>query len=367
MPEGNEGGCDPGAQQMNQRDTPARSAAAPVPDGNTATKLWIAWEDDTSIRSRVLADQLGAEYRAFTFLSNSKILAPFRYVVAAVQTLGAIVRTRPTLLVVQNPSVFLAYEAAVAKKVFGYHLVIDLHTHFGEHRGVKKLIHDFAHEYSLRNCDTIVVTNEDYRQDIASQTTRKVLVLPDKVPELSEQAPVTLQGSPSVLYICTFSDDEPWREVVAAAKQLPTDTRIYVSGKSPLTSEDVPSNVTLTGYLPRTRYEALLQTVDIVMVLTTASKNLVCGGYEAVAAGKPLVLSDTLALRDLFRQGTVFTTNTPESIADAIRRAHADAPDLRIAITQLKEDMSGAWRQRWEELLLAIEAADLDPDSTAGS
>lgn len=337
------------------------------PSGNPATrsgaakakvtKLWIAWEDDTSIRSRILADQLGAEYHAFTFLSNSNAFAWLRYLVATLQTVGAILRTRPTLVVVQNPSVLLSSEAALFKKVWGYHLVIDLHTHFAEYSRAKQLIHDAFLGYSLRNCDTIIVTNEAYQEEIATQTSQEILVLPDKIPELRDPKPISLEGSRSVLYICTFSNDEPWREVLAAAQQLPDDTRIYVSGRSPVASNEVPPNVILTGYLPRPQYEALLHSVDVVMVLTTADKNLVCGGYEAVAAGKPLVLSDTPALRSLFKRGTVFTDNSAGSIAEAIRRAHAEAPELRNAIATLRVEMSQSWTARWEELLSLIETA----------
>lgn len=316
------------------------------------TKLWLAWEDDTSIRSRVLAEELGAEYYAFTLLSNSKAFAWLRYPVAMVQTAWTILRRRPDLVVAQNPSIVLAWEAAVLKKVLGYRLAIDLHTHFVDPTGLSKRIYDFFHGYSLRHCDVVIVTNDAYRAEIARQTPAAVMVLPDKVPEFDgARGEVALEGEHRVLYICTFATDEPWAEVLAAAESLPDDTRIYISGRSPLTQEQVPQNVALTGYLPRQDYEDLLHSVDAVMVLTTADDNLVCGGYEAVAAGKPLILSDTPALRMFFRQGTVYTGNDRMAIARSIQRVRSEASELTTAIETLREQMSASWRERWRELL----------------
>src|SRR5438477_13186851 len=91
-------------------------------------RLWIAWEDDTSIRSRVLARELGAKYLAFTRFSDSRPLGWLRYLVATFQTVWAVVRERPELLVVQNPSIVLAFEAALLRSIARYRLVIDLHT-----------------------------------------------------------------------------------------------------------------------------------------------------------------------------------------------------------------------------------------------
>jgi len=339
-------------------------------DASTKT-LWIAWEDDSSIRSPVLARELGSTYRAFTDFDRSRVFGWLRYPVATVRTISAILRLKPRWVIVQNPSIFLAFQAALLKPLLGFQLVIDLHTPFARSPRLKTMIADFLHGYGLRHCDLVIVSNEAYRARVEQQTRQPVLVLPDKIPQLhGRQNRDSLRGRRCILYICTFSVDEPWREVLAAAALLPHDTSIYISGRSPLTREDVPANVILTGFLPTEAYQDLLRSVDAVMVLTTAEENLVCGGYEAVAAGKPLILSDTGALRSYFNRGTVFTKNSPAAIAESITRAVDRVAELTPEIEALREQLTRGWEERWRAILSKLELAppqDGKPDPATSS
>ena len=56
---------------------------------------------------------------------------------------------------------------------------------------------------------------------------------------------------------------------------------------------------------------------------------LVCGAYEALAAGKPLVLSRTRALRDYFGTAALLTDNTIDGIAASVERAYAEREQLQ--------------------------------------
>ncbi|MGE3595688.1 MAG: glycosyltransferase [Dehalococcoidia bacterium] len=301
---------------------------------------------------------MGAEYHAFTRFTFSKWFGWLRYPVAMAQTGWVLAKRRPDVVVAQNPSIVLAWQAALLRPLFRYRLLIDLHTHFVRPTGLAKLIYGFLNGYSLRNCNAVIVTNEAYRDEIAKKTIQAVLVLPDKVPVFeSKFTRVPLNGR-SILYICTFSSDEPWTEVLEAAPMLSADTTIYISGRSPIAQSSAPHNVVLTGYLPRDDYENLLRSVDGVMVLTTAQDNLMCGGYEAVAAGKPIVLSDTPALRRLFTKGAVFTENRREAIAESIRTLEGDEQRLRNDIIALGVEMRADWLCLWREVLMV---AGIDP------
>ena len=63
---------------------------------------------------------------------------------------------------------------------------------------------------------------------------------------------------------------------------------------------------------------------DLVINLTENDDWLVCGAYEAMAAGKSTDLSRKPALEAYFTDGTVFTENRPEEIVSAARRAYED-------------------------------------------
>ena len=105
------------------------------------------------------------------------------------------------------------------------------------------------------------------------------------------------------------------------------------------------------AFMPNEAYQNMLRTVDAVIVLTDKEYCLVCGGYEAVSAEKPLILSDTNALREYFSSGTVFTANNAEAIVASIRQAIENRDVLKKEIRKLKTIRNIEWRRSWENLM----------------
>jgi glycosyltransferase involved in cell wall biosynthesis len=120
-----------------------------------------------------------------------------------------------------------------------------------------------------------------------------------------------------------------------------------------------PENVVLTNFVPEEEYVELLRSVDVIIDLTTREDCLVCGAYEAVAAGKPLIASDTKAMRTVFNKGVLYTKNTADDIAEKIGQAIQQRDILGRDIIQLREHILGervAMRTDLERLLLELEA-----------
>lgn len=319
-------------------------------------KLWIAWENDGSIRSRILAKEMRAEYYTFTRFEKSKRLFFLRYPLAMIQTFFAVAKNKPDVLVTPDPSVLLCFLAALIKPLFNYKLIIDEHTLYISPTGIKKIVMDFLGDYFLKRCDMVIVTNEPYKIRMREFVKNKeIFVLPDRIPDFDYTFKHTeLKGKYNILFICTFSYDEPWEEVIRAADLSDKDIYIYISGRNRLDQSRLPSNVVLTGFIPDKEYQNLLRSVDMVMVLTEKEECMVCGAYEAVAAGKPLILSDKKVLRAYFDGGTVFTENNREDIADAIRSAIKNQSVLEKGIRILKKKRMTEWKERWDTLLRRI-------------
>lgn len=319
---------------------------------NRGKKLWIAWEDDGSIRSRVLSKEMNAIFRTFTTFEGDHPLSFLRYPTAIWQTFFALMRERPRTLVVQNPSIVLSFFAALVKPVFRYQLIIDLHTLYISPKGIKKFVMDFLNGFSLKRGDIVIVTNESYREKLQKKIRTKIAILPDRIPDFEYAfTPMTLRGKNNVLFICTFSEDEPWEEVIQAGKLLDQDTFVYISGKNQLSQDGIPPNVVLTGFIPDEDYQNLIRSADIIMVLTEEDDCMVCGAYEAVSAEKPLILSDKKVLREYFSNGTVFTRNNREDISKAITLAIKNRPALKANIQNLKKIRSTEWKETWDALL----------------
>jgi hypothetical protein len=71
---------------------------------------------------------------------------------------------------------------------------------------------------------------------------------------------------------------------------------------------------------------------------------LVCGAYEALAVGTPLVLSANAAAIELFSEVARFADNSSASIARAIREARDHAVALRAQAPRVREKLRADWQ-----------------------
>jgi glycosyltransferase involved in cell wall biosynthesis len=156
------------------------------------------------------------------------------------------------------------------------------------------------------------------------------------------------------VYICSFAADEPYREVVEAMRGLADVAELRITGDHRKADAAVvrgaPGNVTFTGYLPDLDYEHLLRSSDFAMVLTSSAHVLVCGGYEALGAGRPVILSDQDVLRRYYTKGAVFVSNDRRSISEGIRRLVERKPELEREIGQLRVEREEDWTRQFEQV-----------------
>lgn len=320
-------------------------------------RIWLTWERQR--RNRTLSVALDAElYELHYPLPRLR-----RWTAAISGTLRILWRERPQVVFAQNPSLILALLAAWYGRLCGRITVIDAHNAgvypFFERKSwharlLRPLMQRLVH-HVMRTADLTLVSNASLQAYVESVGGR-AFVLPDPLPRFPGFArPASVEGDGCrVLFICTWAADEPYLEVIAAAVRLDPGIQVLITGNSKgreqAYGQPLPPNVTLTGYLPEDEFVHLLHAVDVVMDLTILQDCLVCGAYEAVAAGTPLILSDTRALREYFRRGVVFTANRAEAIAAAIERALAERQRLATEIAALKLELEDGWQRQREQL-----------------
>jgi len=150
-----------------------------------------------------------------------------------------------------------------------------------------------------------------------------------------------------VFFICSFDVDEPYLRAFKSAEYLSKEGFSFrVSGNYRKVRID-PSAfpfVEFLGYLPEKEFYANLFRCSVVLDLTENENCLVCGAYEAMAAEKPLVTSDTKCLRNYFSKGTLFTNHNEISIANTINAAYQDRKLLEKEIRYWKESIY--WHQK---------------------
>jgi glycosyltransferase involved in cell wall biosynthesis len=318
-------------------------------------RIWITWERQR--RSIELADRLNAE------LSLVEVKGRLRYPVSIAKTLRLLLRHRGAHVFVQNPSMVLALFACMMAPLLGSSVIVDRHTTFilkqpswfqFRRRGFQAMS-----LYTFRRAALTIVTNE-FLAEVVRREGGVAFVLPDPVPELVPRAKPTLRGTKNVLVVSSFAVDEPIAAVFEAAKKFAgSDTYLYVSGnyrKGPTDWASVaPDNVVLTGFLSSQDYIDLLYAVDAVVVLTTLDHTMLCGCYEAVAAGKPLVTSDKPELREYFTNAE-FVQATGSSIHAGIARVLQDIDRFAARTAELEPRMQAGWRRMFERLEQTLRA-----------
>lgn len=328
-------------------------------NSSTPFAIWITWEHQR--RSRELAYALGVPLVEIDG-GRQPLLRCLR---CAWRTLSVLRLRRPGLVFVQNPSVFLAAMVCALRPSFGYRVVVDRHSNFNFADTHTGLINRIGH-YTLKRADLTIVTNEGVASIVREHGGRP-FILPDPLPRLEPAGRVRLRGTQNVVFVSSFARDEPIAEVLEAARLLGPEVCIYITGNDgrmdPGLRCRVPENVTLTGFLPDRDYDSLIATANVLLALTTREHTLLCGAYEALSAGTPLIISNHAALVRYFGRGAVVTDNRATAIADAIRTALARENALRAQIVGLRDELRASWSRDFMAMIqeLGLPAAVCAP------
>ncbi|MBE9582300.1 MAG: hypothetical protein IMF18_11865 [Proteobacteria bacterium] len=322
------------------------------------TSLWITWEDHR--RSRELARSLDGMKYVVHELDAFFLL---RYPVLLFKTWRSLERERPALVCVQNPSVVLTAFMCTVGKALGCVIVVDAHNAgLAPHRRALSFLRPL-YRFLQKRADITIVTNPSLAADVRRSGGRP-FVLPDKIPSLPDVVRTNLPGRFNIAFICTFAEDEPYLEVIQSAALLPGNVVIHITGNYQKGGESLlrnkPGNVIFTGFLPELDYVALLASCDAIIDLTMRDDCLVCGAYEGVALGKPLILSDTTASRHYFTKGVIYTLNHHVAVTRSILECLSRRDQLRDEIVEFRSELANAWETSKRRLQRLINAYSTD-------
>ena len=304
-------------------------------DGGGLFVSWIRWHG----RSAGIADALGlsAQFVAVGKLEH-KVSGPARHAIQAAQTAALLLRQRPPVLVVMAPPTALVVVAVLYRVVSKCRLAIDAHSGAVVNgRGAVRRLFLHLAKFS----DLVIVTNEPLAAMVRPYLAH-VAVLHDRpLTSPANSSKHSPRARPLVLFPSSWASDEPLDAIAAAAAFLP-DVDFAVTGQPRGRAVAWPANVRLAGYLDRAAYDELLVDADCILALTTREMTMQRAGYEALAARKPLVCSDTSVLREFFGDAAVFTSHVASDLAGAVRRALSNGPSLsgqmdRLAPLRLAE------------------------------
>jgi glycosyltransferase involved in cell wall biosynthesis len=285
-------------------------------------------------RSDALGEQIGARSYLVHYLRfKAPLLAPVKYVLQTLRTAWILLRERPEGVLVANPPVVAPLVVWAGSVFLRYRYIVDAHSGAFQHARWSWSLP--LQRFLSRRAASTIVTNEAMAAAVR-EWGGTVLMVQDLALELNPEGPALRRERFHVVFICTYSVDEPVKEVLEAARML-GDVDFSFTGDPSYAPRgfrgSLPDNVKLTGFIPDSEYLALLRGADAILVLTREDNTMQRGGYEAMALEKPLITSNWPLLRKVFAAGTVHVDNSAVQIAEAIRKVRMSAAEFRSGMT----------------------------------
>lgn len=300
------------------------------------TSIWITWE--VQPRNRSMSSLLGVPLYEILLNGNRFI----RYPILLFKTLSLIIKEKPQLIFVQNPSIVLALFAILLKILLNKRIIVDAHNAgIFPLEGSNSILNTIA-RFISKKADVTIVSNK-YLANIVDGWNGKSFVMPDPLPQITptEETLSTEKGKKGyILFICTWASDEPYREVINAANSL-QNIDIYITGNfrkkiSVDEQKTLPQSIKLLGFVSEKDYIKYFSNSIAAIDLTTRDNCLVCGAYEGAALGIPTILSDSQINREVFTHGYLYTENNSADITRAIQTALERREHLKAALMEFK-------------------------------
>jgi glycosyltransferase involved in cell wall biosynthesis len=322
-------------------------AAIPQPAGIAPT-CWITWERHR--RSRSLTQELQIPLVELSKPGGRAL----RYLRDSLATVGKLLGRRHRTVFVQVPSLVLGHLAIVLSALLRFRVIVDAHNAVIEGAESGSFALRALYRFVVRRADLIIVTNSSLAERVRRLGGRPG-ILPDPVPEMGNAPGDGVSNE--VVVISTWAADEPLEAILEAAPRLPAGLTFTITGRPKGPLADLARNtprVRLSGFVSEQEYLTMLARARAVVDLTTREDCLVCGAYEALALGRPLVVSDSAALRELLREGALFARNEAEAVATAVAEATADEAKWAARCAARREAYQQEWRAAAEKLLSQI-------------
>ena len=306
---------------------------------NINKTLWIAWQDHRR------TDSITRYLNILLVVIKSRQGRLIRYIESCYRTLVEIIRYKPNILFVQNPSIILTFLALSIRPIFRYKLFVDAHN-----EAIKPYINDnvfvnFVARLLIQYADRTIVTNRGLA-DYVTKLGGNAFVLPDKAPDVPEVKCHKLSNNFNIVLICTYADDEPYEEIFSAIAGR-NDISLYVTGKYEQVFDKIKNlltdNIHLLGFLEEQDYWNLLASSDAIMDLTEMDDCLVCGAYEGMALKVPLVLSNNKATREYFSSGCIYVENRQDAISLGLDKIIGQHDDFQKQISALHDLRETEW------------------------
>jgi glycosyltransferase involved in cell wall biosynthesis len=292
---------------------------------------------------------------------HSKLLLWLDYSYRAIYTLASLARQRPRVVFAQCPPSFCPMTCWLYCAATGARLVVDGHNAAFEPPWIRVPGHFFV----LRRASAVLVHNLELFRCVKERfpgITFRLLPTPlMPQPQAAPERPSA--GARYLLVVVSFAPDEPLEQVLegiaAYLSRSPDAPRVKVTGnylKAPAIRRKfvaVPG-LEFLGYVDKAAYYDLLRNAWGVLGFSTRLMVQQGACVEAVAAGVPMVLSESETNRRLCANSALFAKPEPAAVAEALERFERDRDNLARAAWLDKAAWERDWQHCYAELCASL-------------
>jgi glycosyltransferase involved in cell wall biosynthesis len=325
---------------------------------NKPKGIYLAW-----VNYQRRAESMQRYFGYDLFYISSRHLAPARkllsYVARARATLRIVLRERPDVVWLQLPPTFLVHLLVLFRFVTRRRMKIVSDCHNAALRSPWSIVP--LSVLLMNRTDLVLVHNLDVApaaRDLGVDR-RRLSILGDCVPVLpADEAEAERPARPTLVMPCSFHADEPIEAVLQAAQQLESATFVITGNHLRIRNrslvEHASRNVIFPGFLPSAEFDRLLLRASGVLCLTTQEGIQLSAVSEAIAAGKPMIISDTGLLRDFVGHAGIFVDNSVASILQGCRTAIERYGDYAEAAREMRARRMTRWLKEAESVRLQL-------------
>lgn len=324
-------------------------------------QIFVAWTNFQR-RQVSMASHLGFE---LFFLPVERSANAFRkiiiYLYNSWKTIDRFVRLRPSVVWIQLPQVPLLWVVLFYRMFFRRNTIVIADCHNAMFRPPWSRM-PFGISL-LSSCNVVLVHNKDIAEIAANLGVDRLRTL------VVEDPPAVFRPNheplkafdfprPWLVFPASFAADEPIEELLQAAAGSAMVSILITGNYLNYGGDDLvsraPPNVHFLGFLSREDFDNVMQSSDAVIAFTRYDnvQLSVCG--EAVGAGKPMLISNTPTLKQLYPEGNVFVcSDDPREIKVGIRNLVENLNTLSSIAQAHSIKVSDDWSSRRGSPLLA--------------
>lgn len=315
----------------------------------------IAW-NSYHTRNEALAEFFGLEKYYIGKRMSNKFFSFLSYFYKFYKTVKLLFQTKPNIVFITNTFFVLPLCVFIVKKmsIFDFKIVLDTHT-----CGIfnsQIAYPEFLKRHFAKRSDHNIVTNSEHEQVLLRWKARVFILpdpplkihVPDKLPK--DSSIVINKKTINIVYINTYSQDEPYEGVIKAFENINQGVNFYITGRPNRKVKD-NNNITHTGFLNIPEYRYLIANADVLIVLTKREDTFQCGGHEALSLGKPLITSNTKYLKEYFYKGTIHVGLNSGCIANGIKKMIQNIDRYKKEMLELKREKEDYQKDKKNKIL----------------